>query len=142
MGIAFILLGALALGVVVDLVVESDLTGGATGYSLLGSSLSLSEWQVIVGAALLGAASVGLIVLGVGLLRGSWGRRRSLKRRLAELESENAALRSKIHLAAAVRAPQPKPPAEEAEVIRIGEAEDQPEQAHASGRADPASRAG
>jgi len=54
MGIAFILLGLVAAGVVVDLVVENDLAGGPAQVSLLGGSFTFSESQLVIGAALLG----------------------------------------------------------------------------------------
>ena len=131
MGIAFILLGMVAAGVVADLVVENDLAGGPTQVSLLGGSFTFSESQLVVGAAFLGALSVLLVILGIGFLRGSWGRRRALKHRIEELVAENAALLSRAHLAAIVQPPGAEPPGGEPDVVTIGEAEEHREDAQA-----------
>ena len=96
MGIALILLGLLAAGVVVDFAVENDLAGAPERtYSLFGGSFTFNETQVVLGAALLGALAVLFVVLGIGMSRGSLGRRRALKHRVTDLERENDALRSK-----------------------------------------------
>jgi hypothetical protein len=55
---------------------------------------------LVLGAAVLGALAVFLVMLGLGLLRGSWGRRRALKKQIADLRVENTDLRSKVHLGA------------------------------------------
>jgi hypothetical protein len=96
MGIALILLGLLAAGVVVDFAVENDLAGAPErSFALFGGSFTYNETQVAVGAAVLGALAVVLVVLGVGLSRGSLGRRRALRHRVSELERQNAELRSR-----------------------------------------------
>jgi cell division protein FtsB len=51
--------------------------------------------QVVLGAAVLGAMAVALCIVGAGLLRGSRGRRRNVRRRVADLERENAALKQR-----------------------------------------------
>jgi hypothetical protein len=51
--------------------------------------------QVVLGAAVLGAVAVALCIVGAGLLRGSRGRRRTVRRRIADLERENAALKQR-----------------------------------------------
>lgn len=134
MGIAFILLGVLAAGIVADFVVENDLAGGAQEFSLLGGSFTFTESQLVVGAALLGGLSVLLAILGIGVLRGSWGRRKAMKHRMQELEAENAALRSRQHLAAALRSPSEQPGGAEPDVIRIEEPEATREEARAEPR--------
>ena len=58
-----------------------------------------------------------LIVLGVGFLRGSWGRRRALKQRIAELEWQNTELRSRQRLEEVVNATHAQ------SVIQVPEAE-------------------
>ncbi|MEX2204054.1 MAG: hypothetical protein WD965_08185 [Actinomycetota bacterium] len=94
MGIALILLGLLAAGVVVDFAIENDLAGAAERtFSLFGGSFTFNETQVVLGAALLGALAVLFVVLGIGMSRGSLGRRRALKHRVSDLERENADLR-------------------------------------------------
>jgi len=96
MGIALILLGLLAAGVVVDFAVENDLAGAPERtFSLFGGSFTFNETQVVLGAALLGALAVLFVVLGIGMSRGSLGRRRALKHRVSDLERENDALRSR-----------------------------------------------
>ena len=130
MGIAFILLGLFAAGVVVDLVVGNGLSGDPTHVSLFSGSFTFSESQLVIGAALLGAVSVFLVILGIGFLRGSWGRRRALKHRIKELDAEITALRARAYLAATVQPPQAVSPGEP-DVIFLGEAEEEREGAHA-----------
>ena len=101
MGLLLILLGLAAAGLVADFVVENDLTTAPSQtVSLLGGSFSLSLPELVLGAAVLGALAVLLVMLGLGLLRGSWGRRRALKKQIADLRLENTDLRSKVHLGA------------------------------------------
>lgn len=106
MGMLLILLGLAAAGLVADFVIENDLTTASEQtVALFGGSFRFSMSEAVLGAAVLGALSVVLVILGAGLLRGSWGRRRSLKRQIADLEEENAALRSRADVAAAANAP-------------------------------------
>ena len=103
MGSLLILLGLGAAGLVADYVVENDLTTAPSqSVNLLGGSFSLSQPQLVVAAALLGALAVVLVMLGLGLLRGNWGRRRALKRQISDLQLENTDLRSKVHLGTAL----------------------------------------
>ena len=103
MGILLILIGLVAGGVVADFLVENDLaTAPDQTVALFGGSFRLSTPEVVLGGAVLGALSVLLVIVGVGFLRGSWGRRRALKRRLAMLEQENASHRARENRAAAV----------------------------------------
>jgi uncharacterized integral membrane protein len=96
MGIALILLGLLAAGVVVDFAIENDLAGAPErAFSLFGGSFTFNETQVVLGAAVLGALAVLFVVLGIGMSRGSVGRRRALKHRVSDLERENTELRSR-----------------------------------------------
>lgn len=96
MGIALILIGLLAAGVVVDFVIENDLAGAPDqSFALFGGSFTLNQMEVVVGAAVLGAFAVMFLVLGFALFRESWGRRRATRRHMTELERENAELRSK-----------------------------------------------
>lgn len=102
MGIVLILLGLAVAGVVADFLVENDLTSAPNQtVALFGGSFQLSTPEVVLGAAVFGALSILLVILGAGLFRGSWGRRRALKRLIADLEQENAALRSRVELATA-----------------------------------------
>jgi len=94
MGIALILLGLAAAGLVVDFAVENWSAGAnEVTFSLFGGSFTATQVEVAIAASVLGAVAIALCVLGAGLLRGSWGRRRIAKRRISELERENAELR-------------------------------------------------
>ena len=96
MGIALILLGLAAAGLVVDFAVENwSSAANEVTFSLLGGSFTATQVEVAIGAAVLGAIVIALCVLGAGLLRGSRGRRRTARRRMSELERENAALRDR-----------------------------------------------
>lgn len=103
MGMLLILLGLAAAAVVADFVVENDLASAPNQpFNLFGGSFDLSVPEVALAAAILGLLSVMFVILGLGLLRGSWGRRRALKHRVAGLERENSDLRSQAHLVSAV----------------------------------------
>ena len=92
MGIALILLGLLAAGIVVDFAAENWSAGTADlTFELFGGSFTLTQMQVVLGAAVLGAVAVALCIVGAGLLRGSRGRRRNVRRRVADLERATAA---------------------------------------------------
>ncbi len=107
MGVLLIVLGLAAAGVVTDFVVENHLaTAARQSVELFGQSFGVSIPKMVVAAAVLGAAAVLFVTFGVGMLRGSWGRRRNLKRRVAELERENTELQSKVRLSDTVRAEQ------------------------------------
>jgi len=95
MGIALVLLGVLAATLVADFVIENWFDAAERSFSLVGGSFTLSDTQAVLAAAALGAVSVVLIALGFSLLRGSRGRRRAMRDRIAELERENAMLRSR-----------------------------------------------
>lgn len=96
MGIVLILLGLLAAGIVVDFAVENWSAGTADmTFELFGSSVTLTQMQVVLGAAVLGAVAVALCIVGAGLLRGSRGRRRNARRRIADLEGENEELKQR-----------------------------------------------
>ena len=94
MGIALILLGLAAAGLVVDFAVENwSAAANDMSFSLFGGSFTATQVELAIGAAVLGAIAIALCVLGAWLLRGSRGRRRTTKRRISELERENAELR-------------------------------------------------
>lgn len=96
MGIALILLGLVAAGLVVDFAVENWSTGANDlTFSLFGGSFTATQVEVAIAAGVLGAAAIALCALGAGLLRGSRGRRRNTKRRISELERENVELRER-----------------------------------------------
>src|SRR5262245_13815113 len=96
MGIALILLGLAAAGLVVDFAVENwSAAANEVTFSMFGGSFTATQVEVAIGAAVLGAVAIALCVLGAGLLRGSHGRRRTARRRMSELEHENAELRER-----------------------------------------------
>lgn len=103
MGLLLILLGLGAAGLVADYVLENDLTTPPSqAVNLLGGSFSISQPELVLAAAVLAALAVVLVMLGLGLLRGRWGRRRALKRQISDLQLENTDLRSKVHLGTAL----------------------------------------
>ena len=96
MGIALILLGLAAAGLVVDFAVENwTAAANDVTFSLFGGSFTATQVEVTIGAAVLGAIAIALCVLGARLLHGSRDRRRTARRRISELERENAALRDR-----------------------------------------------
>ena len=81
---------------VVDFAAENWSAGTADlTFELFGGSFTLTQMQVVLSAAVLGAVAVALCIVGAGLLRGSRGRRRTVRRRIADLERENAALKQR-----------------------------------------------
>lgn len=106
MGMLLIVLGFAGAAVVVDFVIENDVSSAPDQtLALFGGSFRFSTPEAVLGAAVLAALSVLLVILGVGLFGGSWGRRRALKRQIADLRRENAALRAKSSLAAVTKRP-------------------------------------
>jgi uncharacterized protein YneF (UPF0154 family) len=112
-GVLLVVLGLVSAGLIADFLVENELMSApADSFALFGATFELSRPELVLIAAILGVLAVVLVMLGAGLLRGSWGRRRALKRRLADLERENAEMMSREHLAAEVRPTrEPDPPA-------------------------------
>jgi hypothetical protein len=105
MGVLTIFLGLAIGGVVADYIVENDLlTAPNQPITLLGTTFTVSGAGVVVGAFIAGALAVLLLVIGIGFLRGSWGRRRTMKRRIAQLEWENTELRARERLGEVVQA--------------------------------------
>lgn len=92
MGIALILLGLVAAGTVVDFLLENELGEADQAFSLFGGTFTMSQSEVVLGAAVLGALAVVFLGLGMGAARGSWGRRRTERHRMRGLEDENASL--------------------------------------------------
>jgi hypothetical protein len=114
MGVLLLVLGLASAGLVADYLVENNLMSAPSdSFALFGATFKLSEPELVLIAATLGVLAVVFVMLGVGLLRGSWGRRRALKQRVAELERENAEVLSREHLAAEVRSTRDtEPPAD------------------------------
>jgi hypothetical protein len=104
MGVLLIVLGLAAAGVVADYAVENHIaTAPNEPLVLFGATFHFSTPEVVLTGAVLGALAVIFVILGLGLLRGSWGRRRALKRRIAQLEQENTNLITQERLAEAAR---------------------------------------
>ena len=104
MGVLLVLLGCIPVGLMADYLVENHWSLAPAGpFGLVHGTFRLSQPDLVLAAFVLGACSIVFIMLGVGLLRGSWGRRQTLKRRIEELETENTNLRSREHLAAEVQ---------------------------------------
>ena len=97
MGILLIVIGLAAAGLVVDFVIENDLVSGAAeqSYDLLGTSITLSQAEVVIASAVLGAVALLLFVTGLRLLGGTLGKRRERRRRIKDLERENEELRAR-----------------------------------------------
>ena len=88
MGLLLIFLGLLTAGVLADYVSENHLLNAPNQTIMLfGTKVTVSGVAPLVAAFLAGVLTLLLIVVGVGLLRGSWGRRRNLKRRIAVAHS-------------------------------------------------------
>jgi hypothetical protein len=105
MGLLLIFLGLLTAGVLADYVSENHLLNAPNQTVMLfGTNVTVSGVAPLVAAFLAGVLTLLLIVVGIGLLRGSWGRRRNLKRRIAELEWQNTELRSRERLQEVVEA--------------------------------------
>ncbi|HYT80448.1 MAG TPA: hypothetical protein VEQ37_14580 [Actinomycetota bacterium] len=119
MWIFLILVGMVAAGIVADFVVENHLTTAPDqAFMLFRHSFELSTPKLVLAAAVLGILAILFLGFGLGLLRGSWGRRRGLKRGLKALEEENTELKAKLHLATAVTAvPHEEPVAERIEGV-------------------------
>lgn len=92
MGIALIVLGLIAAGAVVDFAIENDLGDVEQSYELFGGSLTLSQTEIVLGAAALGALAFLCLALGIRMSRAAMERRRIERNRLAGLERMNAAL--------------------------------------------------
>jgi len=122
MGLLLIFLGLLTAGVVADYIAENDLlTAPNDTVTLFGTHITVSGAGPIVAAFLAGVITLLLIVIGIGLLRGSWGRRRALKHRITELEWQNTELRSRERLREAVEATHAQ------QVLQVPEPEPEPE---------------
>ena len=104
MGVILILLGCIPIGLLADYLVENHWRLAPAGeFALVHGTFRLSQPDLVLLGFVLGASCIVFMMLGLGLIRGSWGRRQTLKRRIEELESENTKLRSREHLAAEVQ---------------------------------------
>jgi hypothetical protein len=99
MGVLLILLSLVSAGALAGFIAENDLLSAPTqSFTMFGQDVNLSIAAISIVSFALGAITVILLIVGIGLLRGSWGRRRALKRRIAELEQRNLELQSRERL--------------------------------------------
>lgn len=96
MGILLMILGLASAGLIADFVLENHLTSAPVeSFTVLGSSFKFSVPALVLSAFVAGALTLLLVKSGMTLMRQRRTRRRTLKRRLADLERENATLRTK-----------------------------------------------
>ncbi|MGH2595825.1 MAG: lipopolysaccharide assembly protein LapA domain-containing protein [Actinomycetota bacterium] len=96
MGILLMILGLASAGFVADFAFENHLTSAPVeSFTILGSSFNVSVPALVLGAFVAGALTLILLKSGMTLMRQRRTRRRALKRRLVDLERENATLRTK-----------------------------------------------
>jgi hypothetical protein len=99
MGVLLILLSLVSAGALAGFIAENDLLSSPTqSFTMFGQDVNLSIAAISIVSFALGAITVILLIVGIGLLRGSWGRRRALKRRIADLEQKNLELQSRERL--------------------------------------------
>lgn len=110
MGVLLILLGLVSAGALAGFIAENDLLSAPTqSFTMFGQDVNLSTATISIVSFALGAITVILLIVGIGLLRGSWGRRRALKRRIADLEQRNLELQSRERLSQTMQAQQQDP---------------------------------
>jgi hypothetical protein len=96
MGVLLMILGLASAGLVADFVLENHLASAPVeSFAIVGSSFRVSVPALVLGAFVAGALTPMLMKAGMTLARQRRTRRRDLKRRLADLERENATLRTK-----------------------------------------------
>ena len=94
MGIALILLGLAAAGLVVDFAMENwSAAANEVTFSLFGGSFTATQVEVAIAAAVLGAVAIALCVARRRAAAREPGPTADHKRRISELERENAELR-------------------------------------------------
>jgi hypothetical protein len=94
MGILLILLGLGAGAAVADFIIENHLaTAPDQAFKLFGNHWHLSEPELVLGGAVLGALAVALLAVGFGLLGHGLGRRRVARAERKDLEGQLATLR-------------------------------------------------
>ena len=95
MGILLMILGLASAGLVADFVLENDLASAPVeSFTIFGSSFRASVPALVLGAFVAGALMLMLMKAGMTLARQRRTRRRDIKRRVADLERENATLRT------------------------------------------------
>jgi hypothetical protein len=95
MGVLLMILGLASAGLVADFVIENHLASApAESFTLFGSTISLSVPALVLSAFVAGALTIVLLKAGMVLARQRGEKRRALRRRVADLEAENAKLRT------------------------------------------------
>jgi hypothetical protein len=98
-GVLLILIGLIPAGVLADYLVENHVASAPTqSLMLFKRTLTLSQPELVAVGFVLGVAALAFILLGVGLIRDSWGKRQGLKQQVADLQAENTKLRAREHL--------------------------------------------
>ena|SRR5262245_19452488 len=99
MGVLLVLLGLATAGLLADFIAENDLLSApAQSFTMFGQDIHLSLSAMLITSFAMGALTIVLLMLGIGLLRGNRGRRRALKHRIADLEQKNLELQSRERL--------------------------------------------
>ena len=125
MGVLSIILGLALMGVVVDVVVENDVSSAIQQpLTVAGTTQHVSPPVLAAIAFAAGAFAVVLIVLGIRRLRHAG--RKQLQERIRTLQDENARLHTQRNLQNIVRVPEAEPVA--SEHPEPAEAEPQPDQ--------------
>ncbi len=125
MGVLSIVLGLVLMGVVVDVVVENDVTSAIQQpLTVAGTTQHVSPPVLAAIAFAAGAFAVVLIVLGIRRLRHAG--RTQLQERIRALQDENAHLHTQRNLQNIIRVPEAEPVA--SEHPEPSEAEPQPDQ--------------
>jgi hypothetical protein len=104
LGFLLIVVGLIPAGVLADYLVENHVAAAPTeSFLLFKHSFELSRPELVAAGFVLGMLTLLLLMLGIGVLRGSWGRRRNLKQRVEDLQSENTQLHAREHLSDQLR---------------------------------------
>lgn len=95
MGMLLIILGTASVGLLADFVIENHLgSAPMESFALFGSSFKMSIPALVLVAFVAGMLTLMLVKTGMSLVRDRRRRRRGLRRHLADLERENAELRT------------------------------------------------
>ncbi len=94
MGVLLMILGLASAGLVADFVIENHLaTAPVESFNLIGTTVSVSVPVLVLAAFVAGALTLMLMRVGMTLAEKRRAKRRALRRRVTDLETENANLR-------------------------------------------------
>jgi hypothetical protein len=103
-GFLLIIIGLIPVGVLADYLIENHVAAApAESFLLFKRSFEYSRPELVAAGFVLGVVCVLFIMLGIGLLRGSWGKRRNLKQQIVDLQAENTKLHAREHLSDELR---------------------------------------